>query len=107
MALFFFYIIGDLLANWWHNAWWVWVILGFSLIGAISTTLRFFASRFSDVSDVEYDSDIPTSVAITESVYQTEYSSKEQTSTAIRYCKNCGAAIEQPSQYCASCGEEI
>ena len=96
------------MANWWHNAWWVWAILGFSLIGAISTTLRFLSSRFDNVSNVEYDSDVPASVdTTTEVVYQTEYETKEQTSTATRYCKNCGGAIEQPSQYCASCGEEI
>lgn len=96
-VLFFFYIIGDLLADWWHNAWWVWMILGFSLIGAISTTFRYFASGPERQSEFTQESE---QSAIIEP-------QSEEISTNVKFCKNCGAAIESPSQFCASCGEEL
>ena len=111
--LFFFYIIGDLLANWWHNAWWVWMILGFSLIGSISTTFRYFT--VGPERQTEYTQEADQSVMIevqNESDFSSEpeyksNGSSDEFSIMPNFCKNCGAAIEVQSQFCASCGEEL
>ncbi len=113
-VLFIFYIFGDLIANWWHNAWWVWLILGFSLIGAISTTFRYLASGSANYSvrksDSEYSSDTGIhhqSIESSEQQNDSKLSAKAYTPINVRFCKNCGGAIENPSQFCASCGEEL
>lgn len=114
IVLFIFYIFGDLIANWWHNAWWVWIILGFSLIGAVSTTFRYLASGSTNYStynsNTEYSSGTelhqqPIDSSVEQ--YDSRVSTKDYTPTNVRFCKNCGGAIDSTSQFCASCGEEL
>lgn len=114
IVLFFFYIFGDLIADWWHNAWWVWLILGFSLIGAISTTLKYLASGSDNYSKHNSNFDQPSDAEIlqqpigsSEQQYNSKLSTRGYTPTDVKYCKNCGGAIETTSQFCASCGEEL
>jgi len=113
-VLFIFYIFGDLIANWWHNAWWVWLILGFSLIGAISTTFRYLASGSDNYSTRKSDSEYSSATEInhqpvssSEQQYDSREATKDYTPTSVNFCKNCGGAIDNPSQFCASCGEEL
>ena len=113
-VVFFFYIIGDLVIDWWSGAWWVWLILGFSLIGAISTTFRYLASGSDNYSTRKLESEYSSateinqqSVSSSEQQYDSREATKDYTPTSVNFCKNCGGAIDNPSQFCASCGEEL
>ncbi len=111
-VFFFFYIIGDLLVGWWHNAWWVWMIIGFSLIGAVSSTLRYVAYGFSSVPQEaevrHYSTDLDTSDYIIESdpTHKPQVPTPNASNNA-KFCKFCGEAKEENSQYCSNCGLEI
>ncbi len=113
-VLFIFYIVGDLIANWWHNAWWVWLILGFSLIGAISATLKYYTSGSDNLSEQNSGSEHSLDAEkhhqfnnSSQEQYSSKLSTEEYTPTISKFCNNCGGAIEKPSQFCASCGEEL
>jgi hypothetical protein len=90
-----FYIVGLLLAEWWdYSAWWIWLIIGMSLMGAVSSTIRFFVYR-----EVEPIVTEATSIVVEEM--------PEPVKEAIRYCQSCGQSIEGTEKFCANCGAPI
>lgn len=109
-VFFFFYIVGDLIMSWWHNAWWAWLIIAVSLFGAITTTLRSIANRSESMVITESD-DHSTSFAYH---YQTDDENSNNINTethsfesSSKYCKNCGAEVSDTNRYCAFCGEVV
>jgi hypothetical protein len=111
--MFFFYIIGHLVMGWWYFDWWVWLIIGVSLFGALSSTFRFIAYRASDVPanpEVRYYStqDTTTYVPRNDQLYsQPVTSSIPKEEINAKYCTYCGSNLEPGSQYCTNCGAPI
>lgn len=90
-----FYIVGNLLAEWWgYEAWWVWLIIGLSLMSAVTSTIRFFVYR-----EIE-----PIVTEVTASVQVEEI--PEPVKTA-KFCQSCGQKVEGTEKFCANCGSPI
>ncbi|MHA1211962.1 MAG: hypothetical protein ACTSSH_05825 [Candidatus Heimdallarchaeota archaeon] len=106
--IIFFYIIGDVTFGWWHNAIWVWIIIGFSLLGAISTSIRFFifaSSRISQHPETRYYSENNVQEYIPESdssLMPTR--GEEESHKTKRFCKYCGVEITGSGEFCQNCG---
>ena len=90
-----FYIVGNLLAEWWgYEAWWVWLIIGLSLMSVVTSTIRFFVYR-----EIE-----PIVTEVTASVQVEEI--LEPVKTA-KFCQSCGQKVEGTEKFCANCGSPI
>ncbi len=100
-SIFFFFvllfcIVAMLLAGWWPiRTWWAWFIIGIMLIGAVSSTIRFFA--YPDV--VEPVIEEVTSIVIEEA--------PKPIKEAINYCQSCGQKVSPGEKYCQNCGAPI
>ena len=107
---FFFYIVGDLIAGWWHNATWVWIMMAFFLFVAVTSTIRILIYRSprisSDAGTRHYTSSSVDPDYIPESDPQHLSTRPEHvvTTQSKTFCKYCGAGIENLAQYCANCG---
>ncbi|TET27911.1 MAG: zinc ribbon domain-containing protein [Candidatus Heimdallarchaeota archaeon] len=87
-----FFVIGILLANWWsYDAWWVWLIIGLSFMGSISSTIRFFVYR-----EIEPIVTKATSIVVEEVPEPVKETSK--------FCQSCGQQVEGTEKFCANCG---
>lgn len=90
-----FYVIGIEAAGWWtYDAWWVWLILGLSFMGTISTTIRFFVYRHDDVQPVPETTTIQTPEPI-------------QPEKGPKFCQSCGQQVEGTEKFCANCGAPV
>ncbi|NHJ39283.1 MAG: zinc ribbon domain-containing protein [Asgard group archaeon] len=90
-----FYIVGVLTAGWFdYGDWWVWFLIGLFLLGAITSTIRFFvySSSYDDYGR-----------EITKTTFTVEASPKAETI----FCKSCGAKVEGQEKFCANCGAPI
>ncbi|NHJ48622.1 MAG: zinc ribbon domain-containing protein [Asgard group archaeon] len=109
-VFFFFYIIGGYVAHWWAMEWWVWMILGFSVLGAISTTIRYIIYRKPSVPDDHatrhYSDDSPIAyVPERDPIHSQPISgSYPKESSEAKFCKYCGVNMDAGSQYCSNCG---
>jgi len=110
---FFFYIVGDLIAGWWHNATWVWIVIAFSLFFAVTSTIRvliFRNPRISpDAGTRHYTSSsvVPNYISESDPQHlpaQPESFAAKQSKT---FCKYCGNSIENSAEYCANCGAMV
>lgn len=108
---FFFYIIGDVIAGWWHNAWWVFMILGFSLIGAISASIRFLFIGPRGLPEYQEERMEHISTNVEAKVISNSYTQGEQLQSkelsSAKYCKNCGTGINESGSFCPNCGEAL
>ncbi|MCK5047599.1 MAG: zinc ribbon domain-containing protein, partial [Candidatus Heimdallarchaeota archaeon] len=90
-----FFVVGVLLTPWWPiDTWWVWLIIGLSFMGAVSSTIRFFVYR-----EIE-----PIVTEVTASVQVEEI--PEQIKNA-KFCQSCGQKAEGTEKFCANCGAPI
>ena len=90
-----FFVIGILLANWWsYDAWWVWLIIGLSFMGSISSTIRFFVYR-----EIETIVTKATSIVVEEVPEPVKETSK--------FCQSCGQQVEGTEKFCANCGAPV
>ena len=96
--------------SWWHNAWWAWFIIVFSLFAAITTSLKSITNRSDKIQTIEADNQeasyaypIQTVDENTSNNYEVSHSYNAKS----KYCKNCGAEIVETSCYCAYCGEVV
>lgn len=90
-----FFVVGILLAGWWYyDAWWVWLIIGLSFMGAVSSTIRFFVYR-----EIE-----PIVTEVTASVQVEEIPEPVKTT---KFCQSCGQKVEGTEKFCANCGAPI
>ena len=110
---FFFYIVGDLIAGWWHNATWVWIMLAFFLFFAVTSTIRvliFRSSRISPDAGVRHytsGSSDPDYNPKSDPQYlpaKPEPSALKQSNV---FCKYCGVGFENSAQYCPNCGAMV
>ena len=96
--------------GWWHNAWWAWLIIAFSLFGAITTTSKSIVNR----NDRNLSSDSDDRSIDNNQFFKTDdenninsFTETQVSESITRYCKNCGAEVSESSRYCAFCGEVI
>lgn len=110
---FFFYIVGDLIAGWWHNATWVWIMLAFFLFLAVTSTIRvliFKGSRISpDAGARHYTSSSvdPDYIPESDPQYLPAQPERLVTKQSKTFCKYCGVGIENSVQYCPNCGAMV
>ncbi len=110
---FFFYIVGDLIAGWWHNATWVWIMLAFFLFLALTSTIRvliFKGSRISpDAGARHYTSSSvdPDYIPESDPQYLPAQPERIVTKQSKTFCKYCGVGIENSAQYCPNCGAMV
>lgn len=114
-AIFFFvlfYVLGYIVFHWWGNEFWIWLIIGFFILSAIVSTIRFFVYKQPTVAfepEARYFSDnsqeyIPSEdKSLMPSATLSTISEKAET----RYCSFCGAQLEPGSKFCKNCGAEI
>jgi hypothetical protein len=89
-----FFVVGVLLAEWWTiGSWWVWFIIGMSLMGAISSTIRFLVYR--EIEPVI--SDVTSIVTVV----------PEPVKETVKYCASCGQNVEPTEKFCANCGAPL
>lgn len=90
-----FYLIGVLAASWFdYGDWWVWLIIGLLLMGAITSTIRYFV----------YSSDETTQPRErTRTTITVETTPKDED----KFCQSCGAKVEGLEKFCANCGAAI
>ena len=110
---FFFYIVGDLIAGWWHNATWVWIMLAFFLFFAVTSTIKvliYRSPRISPDADTRYytsSSSDPDYIPKSDPQYlpaQPEPLASKQSNV---FCKYCGVGIGNSAQYCPNCGAMV
>jgi len=110
---FFFYIIGDLVVGWWHNEVWIWIMLGFFLFSAITSTIRFLVYRSPRISPDAgtryYTTDTIESdyVPGNEQQYSFQSQQPQVSKQNSSYCKYCGIELVGSAQYCSNCGALI
>jgi hypothetical protein len=125
ITFFIIFILGDLIFGWWQGSWWVWLILGFSFLTALTSTIRYIsrtkkrsADSYADSPDSyssshTYDGYEPTNAyeTNTETIEAHEtptkpisYGAKNQ---KVNYCPYCGSPIEPGDEFCKNCGANI
>jgi len=110
---FFFYIVGDLIADWWDNETWVWIIIAFSLFFAVTSTIRvlvFRSSRISsDAGTRHYTSSSadPDYIPESDPHYRPAKPEQQAAKQSKTFCKYCGNSVENSAQYCANCGAMV
>ncbi|NHK30958.1 MAG: zinc ribbon domain-containing protein [Asgard group archaeon] len=90
-----FFLVGILTAGWFdYSDWWVWFLIGLFLMGAITSTIRYFI----------YSSDeVPRYRKRTTTTFTFETTPKDET----KFCQSCGAKVEYEEKFCANCGAPI
>ena len=112
-VVFFLYVLGDLIFNWWSAGWWVWVAIGIFGIGAISSTLRYIAYRSGaerdnvDYSQNNYDSNYQIQDNEERNVSSSSVRIIESQTKKEEFCKYCGQSITGPASYCPNCGAMV
>jgi len=108
-AFILFYVLGYIVFGWWGNTFWIWIVIGFFTMAAITSTIRFFVYKkpsiepdhttryFTDEVQEYIPAEDPT----------LKPSIEQKIEEQSRYCSFCGALLKPGSKFCPNCGATI